>query len=108
MSAHDGLPVHGYQPQSETRVDMVNQNKMGEELLLRRIEMLQSSGYCDLRWLIVAKTLLEQAFMAMNRAVFQPSRVSLPDDEPETASLGAAIRAGGLAEPMIDIHKRAK
>ncbi len=34
----------------------------------------------DKRWLALAKTQIEQGFMAMNRAVFQPGRVSLPED----------------------------
>lgn len=35
---------------------------------------------CDPRWLAVAKTHFEQGFMALNRAVFQPQRISLPED----------------------------
>lgn len=81
MSVHEGLPVKGYQPQSESRVEIVNLNKVSEELLLRRIEMLDQSGNCDRRCLALAKTGIELAFMWLNRAVFQPSRVALPEDD---------------------------
>jgi hypothetical protein len=35
----------------------------------------------DKRWLLVARTQLEQGFMALNRAIFQPQRIALPGDE---------------------------
>lgn len=80
MSEHKGLPVHGYLPQSEDKVEIVNANKVSEELLLRRIEMLDQSGLCDRRCLALAKTGIQEAFMWLNRAVFQPARINLPED----------------------------
>jgi len=34
----------------------------------------------DQRWLAIARTHVEQGFMAFNRAVFRPQRISLPGD----------------------------
>lgn len=70
---HDGLPVAGYQPQSARTVELVNQNKHLEELVLRKAELIRSMY--DGRWAAVAITHFEQGFMALNRAVFQPKRI---------------------------------
>jgi len=72
------LPVHGYQDQSEAVVELVNNNKIAEERLLRMIEMFQkASDSYDARWLAIAKTHLEQCFMALNRAILKPQRIDL-------------------------------
>lgn len=80
MSLQSGLPVAGYQPQSPEKIDLVNANKETEERLLRSIEAATKSGLMDPRWAAIAKTDLEKAFMALNRAIFQPSRIGLPGD----------------------------
>ena len=78
MALHEGLPVSGYQAQTEERVAVVNHHKDLEERLLRHLEVLKDIA--DPRWVAVAKTHFEQGFMALNRAVFQPGRVKLPED----------------------------
>lgn len=83
MPMHEGLPVAGYQPQAESRVILVNENKATEEKLLRLIESLQMGGTGDPRCLALAKTHLETGFMWLNRAIFQPGRVRLPEDPTE-------------------------
>lgn len=80
MTDHIGLPVSGYQKQSDERIELVNANKATEERLLRFMDELVSSGIGDPRWTAIARTNLEQGFMALNRAIFQPSRVKLPGD----------------------------
>lgn len=80
MSLTRGLPVAGYTDQPQDKIDLVNQNKETEETLLRRLDVMAQQGTCDLRWLAIARTGFEQAFMAMNRAVFQPQRVKFPGD----------------------------
>ena len=80
MSKHNGLPIEGYRPQSSERVDLVNTNKRAEEMILRLIDDLASGSIADKRWLAIGRTHIEQGFMAMNRAVFQPARVRLPED----------------------------
>ena len=82
MSMSEGLPVKGYQPQSSYRVELVNRNKEAEERVLRILDNLKESNRADLRWLAIARTHIEEGFMAMNRAIFQPARVKL-DGDPE-------------------------
>jgi hypothetical protein len=79
MSMHEGLPVAGYRPQSTTAVDLVNANKQLEEQCLRMLDSLV--GKVDPRWLAIGRTQIEQGWMAVNRAVFQPARVKLPGDQ---------------------------
>ncbi len=87
MQTHDGLPVAGYRPQSTTAIELVNANKIMEEQILRMIDAYQrelinvtpkhvKAAY-DGRWLAVARTHIEEGFMAMNRAIFQPTRIDI-------------------------------
>lgn len=78
---HSGLPVAGYRPQSGDKVAVVNVNKELEERVLRQIEILQQRVDTDPRMLALGKTGIQEAFMWINRAVFQPGRVKLPEDE---------------------------
>lgn len=106
MTKHEGLPVAGYQPQSDDNVATVNENKVLEERILRQIDRLmlrigaKGPGVLtvDGRWLSISRTLIEQGFMALNRAVFQPSRIDLPDDQADDI---AGLKASN--ERMADI-----
>lgn len=95
MSGLKGLPVAGYQPQSPEKVALVNEFKADEERLLRKIDNLMKQRrpgtvgegnepimvpVYDLRWAAIARTHFEQGFMALNRSVFQPQRIDLPED----------------------------
>ena len=87
MTTHVGLPVAGYQPQSSGKVRLVNENKELEEMVLRRLDSLKVTTAVDgqdvaidQRWLAIGRTHIEEAFMAINRAIFRPSRVKLPGD----------------------------
>lgn len=73
-------PIHGYQMQEPASISRVNNNKYLEERVLRTIDEHFAHGGCDPRWLHIAKTHIEQGFMALNRAVFQPKRIDLPSD----------------------------
>jgi hypothetical protein len=77
MTEHAGLPVAGYLPQSDDKVALVNANKAAEEAALRILDHLGTLPDTDKRWLAIGRTSLEQAWMAVNRAVFKPSRVNL-------------------------------
>lgn len=55
----------------------MNYNKRQEEVVLRGIDSLNERNDVDLRWLAIARTHIEQGYMAMNRAIFQPERVKL-------------------------------
>ena len=76
-----GLPVHGYRPQSDGAVALVQANKEAEERILRMLNDLADRSDTDKRWLSIGRTAIEQGFMAMNRAVFQPGRAVLPEDQ---------------------------
>jgi hypothetical protein len=80
MTDHKGLPVAGYTDQSTERVQIVNANKREEERLLRRLEAIRDCEGVDGRWVSIAKTHIEQGFMALNRAIFKPERIKLPED----------------------------
>lgn len=75
MTEHTPLPVAGYTTQSAENVALVNQNKILEERVLRQLDLVASFSDVDQRWASIARTHLEQGFMAMNRAVFRPGRI---------------------------------
>jgi hypothetical protein len=72
-----GLPVEGYKPQSDSNVALVNRNKQIEERVLRVLDELREVTGIDQRWLAAGRTDIEKGFMAVNRAVFQPSRAKI-------------------------------
>lgn len=101
--------VAGYTAQPDAKVALVNEFKVDEERLLRKLDALEKgqtfrfmnadtglpelpgAGHmtyveekgvdADKRWLAVARTHFQEGFMALNRAVFQPQRIKLPEDE---------------------------
>lgn len=87
---HKGLPVSGYVPQSAMAVELVNSFKEDEERLLRRLDGLFLANVnaprterppYDGRMVALARTAFQEGFMWLNRSVFQPTRISLPEDE---------------------------
>ena len=77
---HAGLPVAGYKPQGDEAVRLVNGNKEIEEGILRVLDLLAARPDIDKRCLAIGRSQIEQGFMAVNRAVFQPGRVRRPED----------------------------
>jgi hypothetical protein len=86
------LQVSGYTAQSPEKVALVNEFKDDEERLLRKLDAVArlkqkakngpiDDPALDPRWLAVARTHFQEGFMALNRAVFQPERIKLPEDE---------------------------
>lgn len=82
MSETKGLPVQGYKPtQPDWAIALVNENKVLEERILRQIDACRDRGSdLDQRHVAIARTEIEKAFMSLNRAVFQPQRIKLPED----------------------------
>lgn len=76
-----GLPVPGYVEQSATAIDMVTNNKQAEEYILRILDALKADPAVDQRWLAIGRTHIEQGWMAINRSIFKPVRIRLPDEE---------------------------
>ena len=81
MTDHKPMPVHGYTSQIDENVQMVNINKRDEEMLLRSLDLYAMNPNVDKRWLSIARTHFEQGFMALNRSIFKPQRIRLPEDE---------------------------
>lgn len=77
---HEGLPVAGYVSQTGNKVEAVNVNKFIEERDIRRVELMRDMGLVDPRMAALGITRLQEAWMWINRAVFQPERVKLPED----------------------------
>ncbi len=75
-----GLPVPGYRPQSEEALAIVRAMKHHEEKLLRALDDLAEMPEIDKRWLSIGRADVEKGFMAINRSVFRPARISLPGD----------------------------
>ncbi len=92
---HKPLPVAGYTPQPDAKVALVNEFKADEERLLRKLDALMTepvypggeapyvvvASNHDHRWIAIARSHFEQGFMALNRSVFQPIRIKLPEDD---------------------------
>lgn len=77
-------PIAGYRPVSEAMRQLVNINKHMEETALRQLDTLATITVVDgedveidKRWLAIGRTHMEQAWMAINRAVMRPGRVIL-------------------------------
>lgn len=78
---HVPLPVAGYRPQSSANTSRVTTLKELEERILRELDSLAKlGGEIDQRWLAIGRTYLQQGFMAATLAVFQPTRIGLPED----------------------------
>lgn len=91
-----GLPVAGYKPtQPPEAIAAVNIFKELEERTLRAMEALGDGPHPtvkhDPRMLAVGRTQLQIAFMAINRAVFQPGRVKLPEDSEELEGVNGRL-----------------
>ena len=80
MTEHTGLPVSGYVAQTDDKVAFVNENKALEERVLRQLDAMRANAAFDQRMVSVAFTGIQEDFMWANRAVFQPTRVKLPED----------------------------
>lgn len=78
---HQPLPVSVYKPQDVETVKLVNAHKEVEEQILRALDVYKDNPEVDQRWLAIGRTHLEQAFMAINRSIFKPDRVKLPEDK---------------------------
>jgi hypothetical protein len=76
MTDHQPLPVAGYTTQTDDKVQAVNENKQLEETVLKRLDALKADPNIDQRWLAIGRTHVEEGFMSINRAIFQPKRLS--------------------------------
>lgn len=76
---HAGLPVAGYDKiVDQWRIDMVNENKIHEERVLRRVDehvRNRDSREIDQASVQLARRHVEDAFYRLNRAIMQPKRI---------------------------------
>jgi hypothetical protein len=81
--------VMGYQTQTQSKekIALINQSKRLEEMTLRHLDKMAALAdspdgerLIDPRWLATGRTQLEKAYMSINRAVFQPTRITLRGD----------------------------
>jgi hypothetical protein len=94
LTQHQGLPVAGYTGQSDENVDLVNELKHAEERYLRLLDKIvgirrpgdaakpeaDRRSQFDGRFVALAKTHMQTANMFAVRAIFQPTRIKLPED----------------------------
>lgn len=88
----EGLPVKGYKAQSEDAVTVVNGLKVIEEQVLRLLDNVTVDPRlaADRRWLAIARTNIEQGFMAAVRSIFKPGRADI-DVAPAVSESGWLI-----------------
>jgi hypothetical protein len=77
------LPVAGYTSQSAERIALANEGKQLEERYLRWLDRLLQQGDVDVcpRNVALARTNIQTGAMWAIRSIFQPTRISLPEDE---------------------------
>jgi len=80
MPDHNPLPVAGYKPQSGEDIALANEGKVLEERYLRWLDKLKANPDTDKRFVALAFTDIQGAAMWAIRSIFQPDRVSLPED----------------------------
>jgi len=93
LTSNPAGKVAGYTAQPDAKVALVNSFKEDEERLLRKVDALFPDGVQfggerrdqdaqreQQRWRAIARTHFQEGFMALNRAVFQPQRIRLPED----------------------------
>lgn len=74
--------IKGFTDQSDRNKALVNRNKELEELVLRQIDVLKNTANLDPRCIQLGYTGIQEAFMWLNRGIFQPQRIDLPTTDP--------------------------
>ena len=65
--------IKGYRDLSQEEIDAMNKSKALANQVGDFIQELEKNGYVDKRWLAIAKTDLQKAFMALTRSIAKPS-----------------------------------
>ena len=65
--------ITGYRDLSQEEIDVMNKSKALASQVGDFIQELEKNGYVDKRWLAIAKTDLQKAFMALTRSIAKPS-----------------------------------
>lgn len=70
------LKIKGYREQRDIDIALVNVIKKLEGQILLALDKMEDIPDFDKRWLNIGRTHLEQGFMAINRSILQPQRVT--------------------------------
>lgn len=67
------VSITGYRQLSEQEQDLINVIKINANLIGELVDRLNGDKTLDPRWVAIGKTHLQQGFMALTRAVAQPT-----------------------------------
>ena len=65
--------INGYRELSQEEIDAMNKSKALASQTGDFIDELEKNGYVDKRWLAIAKTDLQKAFMSLTRSIAKPN-----------------------------------
>lgn len=65
--------ITGYRELSQDEINAMNKSKELANQVGDFIDELEKNGYVDKRWLAIAKTDLQKAFMSLTRSIEKPS-----------------------------------
>ena len=65
--------ITGYRELSQDEINAMNKSKELASQAGDFIDELEKNGYVDKRWLAIAKTDLQKAFMSLTRSIAKPS-----------------------------------
>ena len=65
--------IKGYRELSQEEIDAMNKSKELASQVGDFIDELEKNGYVDKRWLAIAKTDLQKAFMSLRRSINKPN-----------------------------------
>lgn len=88
----------GYRELGPVQLKLMKENKLLEEIVLRQLDRHAAADQnVDQRWIAIARTQLQQGFMALSRAVAQPQRL-----RPTTEVIeGFAVDVERLVDELI-------
>lgn len=76
--------IPGYRQLTEDQVTAISAFKVAEEHVLGMLdELAETAIEIDPRWLATGRTQIEQGFMAVNRSIARPERLSIVDEAGE-------------------------
>lgn len=70
--------IAGYRQLTAEEQAAMNANKQIEEQVLVLLDKLAADAAIDKRWLAIGRTHIEQGFMAVNRSIARPQRLTSP------------------------------
>lgn len=65
--------ITGYRDLSQEEISAMNKSKELASQVGDFIDELEKNGYVDKRWLAIAKTDLQKAFMSLTRSIARPT-----------------------------------